>query len=167
MYRIRVPNAWKLSLFPKEESLKDTTRPLCTFVIEEKEGKINIAIHNFPSLRLDDRIPPGAQIARWQRQFDIINPLCQRTISQSFSGFQGSLYEGRGSINGIDTTILGWAMQMGTDHYRVLSRPRFPRQMRADVTIKASGPSALMTKYRQALIASARSFELIEEIPAE
>lgn len=67
--------------------------------------------------------------------------------------------------------VLGWSLQLSPEHYRMLSHPSSAenedkyQQMRADVTIKAVGPKALTEKHRTKIMAFARSFELIEEIP--
>lgn len=166
LYRIRVPKQWKRLDSPLGESLQDTKKSLCEFFIEEDNEKIKIAIHNFPSRNMDDRIPPMAQISRWKRQFDTIDPVRQLTTPQSFSGFVGFLYEGDGTIEDKDNTIMGWTMQVGMEHYRILSGPDFPIQMRADITIKVTGPRDMISKHRDAIISFSRSFELIEEIPA-
>jgi len=166
LYRIRVPPEWKRVDATAGESLQDTTKSLCEFLIEEGNERIKITIHNFPSHAIDDRIPPMAQISRWKRQFDSIDPTYQMTAPQSFSGYTGFVYEGKGRISDEDIMVMGWTMQLGPDHYRVLSRPLFPLQMRADITIKVIGPSNLVVRHRDEIFTFARSFELIEEIPA-
>lgn len=147
LYRIRVPLHWR-RLDPKPgETIEDTTKPLCEFFIDEGEKSVRIAIHNFAS-----KIPPMAQIARWQKQVGSK----QTIIPQSFSGYVGFLFDAS------DKGTLGWAMQLGPLQYQMLP----DGQMRADITIKATGPAHLIEKYRHEIAASARTFELKEEIPA-
>ena len=165
LYHVRVPLNWVRVEPETHESLLDTTKSICEFYVEEGAQRIRIAIHNFPSQTAEERIPPMAQIARWKRQFETLDLTIQSIVPQSFSGYAGYLYEGKGTVRGQDTTMLGWVLQIGAEHYRMLSRPKFPMEMRSDITIKALGPSTLMVKYRKKIIAFARSFELIEEIP--
>jgi hypothetical protein len=170
VYRIRVPEEWIRHDPPPEESLVDTTKALCEFIIKDGNQHIRIAIHNFPSERMDQRIPPAAQVARWQRQLSSFDPTDSSTVSQVFNGFVGLLFTGVGQLNGENTKILGWSLQIANEHYRALSNPSTAnaaryRQMRADVTIKAVGPRELMESHSQAITDFAQSFELIEEIP--
>lgn len=111
------------------------------------------------------RIPPQAQLQRWQQQ---LNPIDQTTVlitPQSFSGYKGTLLEAEGEVKGEPTAVIGWAMQIGDDHYRTLTYTNLPNQMRADVTIKATGSPASIDLERDRIKSFARSFELIEEIP--
>jgi len=158
IYRAKVPAAWSHIHPSPTESLTDTTKSICEFTLNE----IRITVHNFPSDAIENRIPPSAQIARWKKQFTTIDTITSSTIPQSFSGFVGLLFEGNGVLNSAKTIMMGWSMQIAPEHYRSLTNP----QLRADFTIKAVGPTELMAKERKTLIAFARSFELIEEIPA-
>jgi hypothetical protein len=167
LYCIRVPAYWKRLDPPRDESLQDTTKSLCEFYLNEGNESIRITLHNFPSQSSDDRIPPMAQISRWKRQFDVLDPSHQLILPQAFSGYAGFLYQGSGKIKGEDVMVMGWSLQIGPEHYRTLSKNFFPSQMRADVTIKASGPRNLVDRYRNDIMAFARSFELIKEIPQE
>ena len=171
VYRVKTPFEWTRRDPLPTESLADTTKPLCEFFICEGLHKIRITIHNFPSNHLKERIPPSAQIARWQHQFQTLNPEECSVIPQAFSGFSGLLFQGTGMMNGALTTVLGWSMQLAPEHYQTLYYPETSdekkryEQMRADFTIKVVGPEELMKKHSRTLMAFARSFELIEDIP--
>ena len=70
-------------------------------------------------------------------------------------------------MNGQQIMVLGWALQLPLEHYQTILHSSLQEKdsMRSDVTIKAVGPLSLMQKHKEAIIAAARSFELIEEIP--
>ena len=172
VYRVRVPAHWiRKDSFP-DESLIDTKKALCEFLIPLGKETIRIAIHNFPSETIDQRIPPSAQIARWKRQFEVLIPSESSTIPQAYSGYSGLKFKGVGDLNHIDSMVLGWSLQISQEHYRTLSHPvnfsdkNLYREMRADITIKAVGPKALMEENEEEINRFARSFELIEEIPS-
>ncbi len=156
IYRINAPKEWKK--IDPDSPPSDTKLPLCEFHIEEPDGSIRITLHNFPSQTIDDRIPPGSQIARWKRQFSFID---ENITPQSFSGYVGFLFEGDDG----NTAVMGWIVQLGAEQYSRLSLPDFPPELRSDVTIKAQGPTHLIQKHRQKIISFARSFELLQEIP--
>lgn len=166
IYRVQVPVEWGHHAPSLEESLIDTTKPLCEFVIDEQ---IKITIHNFPSESLENRIPPEAQIGRWKRQFSFLDLSSVSIISQAYSGFKGLLFEGNGTLNGSKESMMGWSMQLAPLHYRTLTHLNPPnlQQIRSDVTIKAVGPTNLMEQHREQIIRFARSFELIEAIPSK
>lgn len=165
LYRLRSPQSWIRS--EPEGSIADTRKPLTEFHIEGPEGRIRITLHNFPAETMEARIPPAAQIARWKKQFTQLDAATAYTAPQAFSGYAGLLFEGQGVLEGKEQAVMGWALQLGSDHFRNLSHPRHPLQMRADVTIKASGPRTMMETYRAVIYKAARSFELIEEIPGQ
>lgn len=171
MYRARMPQSWISRKPLHNESLDDTTKPIAEFIIREEKEMIRISVHNFPSDKIEERIPPNAQVARWQRQFDNIS-YDSSTISQAFSGYSGLMFIGKGVLQSKETMMIAWSLQLFSEHYRTLSNPltnedqNLFRQMRADVTIKAIGPTPLMEKHQAAIIAFARSFELIEEVPS-
>lgn len=169
IYRIKVPNHW-LPQFPaSKDAISDTTKALVEFFIIEGDEKIRIAIHNFPSNTMEERIPPIAQINRWKKQFQFLDSSSVSIIPQAFGGYYGYLLEATGQMHDNKTSILGWALQIAPEHYRALSHPvkqsALHKQMRSDITIKAMGPEALIKKYREEMISSARSFQLIEDIP--
>ena len=154
LYRIKVPETWIRKDPPQDQSLIDTTKSIVEFLIQENDtSSIRIAIHNFPAETIESRIPPEAQIARWKRQFAWLDQTRVSVIPQSFSGYVGLLFEGSGTINGELTTMLGWCMQIAPEHFRTLSHPLFSPEMRADITIKATGPKDLMERHRTSIAA--------------
>jgi hypothetical protein len=176
VYRARVP----ANFFRKEpdfsESIVDTTKPLCEFIIDEQnKGKIRITVHNFPSENAEERIPSNAQVARWKRQFAELDLVTVTQTPQAYGGFSGLFFEGSGTLANEHITMMAWTMQLAPEHYSALSfhmnlsqvpqEKHFWKQMRGEYTIKAIGPSALMLKHRREIAAFARSFELIQEIP--
>lgn len=171
LYRVQAPISWIRHDPLPTDSLKDTTKFLCEFIIMDNDDIIRIAIHNFPSLLISDRISSQAQVARWQRQITSLDPLTTYTIPQSFSGYSGLLFFGEGKMDEKEVAILSWSLQIAPEHYRNLQQeeltknPSIYSQMRADVTIKAVGPKHSMRKHKQAITKFARSFELIREIP--
>lgn len=164
IYRAKAPISWTRKKPLPEDSLEDTTKSLCEFFIQEEAGIIRITIHNFPSIKIEDRVPPASQIARWKRQFANLEPTSVSVTQQAWGGFAGLLFEGAGRINDKSEAVMGWSMQLGSEHYRNLLGAS--SQIRADYTIKATGPKELMKKYRKEIVAFARSFELIQEIPS-
>lgn len=171
VYRARIPAHWiRKDSFP-EESLLDTKKSIGEFFIQDNGGIIRIAIHNFPTESIEQRIPPSAQVARWQRQFNRLVPEESSITPQAFSGYSGLKFKGCGQLNNEDQIMLGWSLQLDKEHYRALSPPipasqeNLYREMRADVTLKVTGPKELMEKYEEEINHFARSFELIEEIP--
>lgn len=171
VYRARAPLNWIRKDTLAEESLTDTKKSICEFFIHDNGEVIRITLHNFPSNTLDERIPPTAQVARWQRQFELLLPEESGITPQAFSGYQGLKFQGVGTLDQTDSMMLGWSLQLGKEHYQALTHPKNPadndlyREMRADVTIKATGPKELMESHEEEIIAFARSFELIKEIP--
>jgi hypothetical protein len=171
-YRVRVPRHWVRHDPAPDESIADTRKNLCSFTIEDVDGSIQITIHNFPSESLDARIPPVAQLTRWQRQFS--RPQSHQVTPQAFGGFAGLRLEMTGYMDNqpSEVMMLAWAMQMAHEHYNQLMWGKDQQdehrlsQMRADYTIKAVGPIALMQRHKKALVRMARRFELIEEIPS-
>lgn len=166
LYRARVPEAWiRRDPLPKEP-LNDTTKAICEYIIDDASGLIRIAIHNFPTDTIEQRIPPPAQVVRWQRQFTSLSPNDYSIIPQAFNGYEGLLFKGSGQQKDKEAMVIGWSLLLAPEHYRMLSTQsdKF-REMRSDVTIKATGPVASMSVHEDDIVQFARSFELIEEIP--
>ncbi len=152
IYRAEVPHHWHRQDPSAETPLDDTTQPICEFSIDEQ---IRITIHNFP----DQKIPPTAQVTRWKRQLNFITT---DTTPVAWGGFAGLQFYGEDK----NSAVLAWAMQIAPEHYRTLSKPSEKyRQMRADYTIKVTGPTDLIESHRNEIISFANSFELIEAIP--
>lgn len=170
VYRVKAPQSWTYHA-PIFETLSDTTKPIGEFVIDDGKESVLITIHNFPSVSQKDRIPPQAQISRWQRQFENLDSSSMNITPQSFSGFVGMLFEGTGSIKGDPASMLAWSMQLAPEHYLTLQYPynaaqaeKFPC-MCADITIKAVGSPEMIQQYKDDIVQFARTLELIEEIP--
>lgn len=165
LYQADVPLSWK-RVDPKEIStLNDTTKAICEFFIEDPAGTIRITVHNFPSISLDQRIPPEAQILRWKNQ--IKGKTSETAVAHD--GFGGYFFQGKGVIENKEATVLGWAMQLSPIHYQAITskQPIHYDQMRADYTIKAVGPSELMSRHQSEITHFADSFRLIKEIPSQ
>lgn len=173
IYQARVPKTW-LVLVPEEAlSLSDTTLANCTFQIDHGKEFVKITVHSFPSSAIEERIPPAAQIGRWLRQFEEIDPSAISIVPEARAGFAGYHLEacGRHQNNLKEQTLmLAWAMQLDPSHYHALNlsnnTEEHLRQLRADYTIKAVGPKELVEQSRDEILTFARSFELIDEIPS-
>jgi len=164
VYRMKIPEHWKRIDPPSDSSIVETTLPLVDYWINDE---IHITIHNFPFKDLKRRIPPRAQVARWQRQLGNL-PTKEAIIEPiSHGGYAGLYFEG--TID--DKQVMAWALQLDQEHIRSLSRQAdetnrtYIEQMQADATIKVVGPPKLCEQYREEIISSAGSFELIQEIP--
>lgn len=168
LYRAIVPSHWNRQDASPEESLVDTTKAICEFIIRENDGSIRLTIHTFPILQDRMRIPPQAQIARWKGQFDELDIVATHTLPETHGGFSGLFFEGQGILHENETKVIGWSMQLAPVFERQFNQGRnlVDRNKRADYTIKASGPPELMNKCRQEILTFARSFELIDELPA-
>jgi len=201
VYRVRVPEGWMRRDPSEYRSIEDSKLPLVEYFIRESadpnneeeetaqisekrtnsakarkvtEDEIRITIHNFPVDHIQNRIPPAAQVQRWQRQLQGIDPahIEQREITQG--GFSGLFFKGQGNFEGKKAAILGWAMQIDVDHFRTLTyieatpvEQRYYKQMRADYTIKATGPIEIIDKHQEEIEQFAQSFELIQSIPSK
>jgi hypothetical protein len=167
LYRARVPTTWSRKDPPPDESIADTKKPLCEFLIGEENPPIRLTIHTFPITTPDAQIPSQAQIARWRSQFEQLNPLDVRLIAESHGGFSGLRFEGIGEMNGEHIQMLGWSMNLASDYVRKLAMELRPTDSfrRADYTIKATGHPSALTKHREAIIAFANSFEFVDELP--
>jgi hypothetical protein len=170
LYRAKVPKTWIRQDPSPLESNEDTTKSICKFEIYEGSQVITVTIHNFPSANMQQRIPPLAQIHRWKKQFDSLEPGTLIVTPQAYSGFIGLVLEGTGLLKGKRTSILAWAMQLAPEHYQNLlilspDGENALQQELADFSIKAVGPADLMQRHKQSVLTFARSFELIDELP--
>jgi hypothetical protein len=176
IYRLKVPREWIQNDVDKHEILSDTTKNLAEFHVFDGGKKIRITIHNFPSDSQEDRISPSTQIARWKRQFEELCPETVQILPQAFGGFSGFFFEGSGVLNKEPTTVIGWSMSLANEHYNSLtcllgkiscpSKTSSLKQMKADYTIKVTGPQELMEKHKKSIVKAGRSFELIDELPS-
>lgn len=167
IYRALVPNNWIRKDLPSSISIADTIKPICEFSIEEGQENIRLTIHTFPISDSYSRIPPKAQIDRWQKQFDEFNPHLTMITPVSHGGYFGLYLETQGLYQEIPTMMLAWSMQLAPEHERKLSlnRQELDKYKRADYTIKALGALHLMEKHQRDIEQFANSFELIEELP--
>lgn len=167
LYRVKTPTNWIRRLPLPEESLVDTTKSIADFFIYDDDQMIRIAIHNFSTETIEERIPPNAQVARWQTQFSSLDPEQTNVIPQAFSGFVGLRLTATGTLDEKEMTVIAWSLQLAPEHYQTLTLKESSHpERRADVTIKAAGPVTMMRRHDKDIIAFARSFELIEEIPS-
>lgn len=167
LYRAQIPVYWEVKEPQPQESIADTTKPLCELFIRESSATIRIVVHSFPPMEGDKKIPPIAQINRWKGQFDEIDPTHMRLLAYSHGGFSGLCFSAQGVIKGTPMTILGWSMQLASEYDRQMSWDEsfISNQKRADYTIKAVGPVSMMNKYKKEIERFAHSFELIDELP--
>lgn len=171
VYQIRVPQTWVRRDPLPQDPIEDTTQALCEFLINDPDGIIRIAVHNFPSDEAETRIPPAAQVARWKQQLG--NEKSDEWVETpvAFAGYSGVEFLGTGKKEEQEIRVFALALQLGHEHFKNLSVPETSsqalryRQMRGDVTLKALGPAAAMEKQREAILKAFRSFELIDEIP--
>lgn len=171
IYRITVPHAWIRRDPLPEDTIEDTTQALCEFIINDPEGIIRIAIHNFPSDTLEARIPPAAQVARWKQQLNHYKPEEIVETPIAFGGYSGVQFVGTSKKEDKEFRVFATALQLAPEHFKNLitleSSPQAVRyrQMRGDVTLKAQGPLVAMEKQRAAILQAYHSFGLIDEIP--
>lgn len=161
IYRARVPASWQRQPPLADAQREDTMLPICRYHIDDEEGQIAITVHNFPTDSARDRVPCVSQVERWQRQTgsraqssDLVQPVAH-------GGFVGLSYCADG--------VRAWSFDMADEHYHTLSQSpesKLKRQMRADCTIKATGPESALQRHDREITAFAHSFELINEIPS-
>ncbi len=149
IYRTIVPSHWQR--LPPQPNLEDTMKPICEYSIA---NEIRLTVHNFPSEQLSQRIPPEAQVKRWQRQAGAgtLSHQCQ-------NGFVGLRLE--------TDELIAWAMQLDPELYLSLSGPNasdHDRERRSDYTIKIGGPKSLLEIHRNDLETFTNRFELINPI---
>lgn len=159
LYRAQVPKHWKR--VDPTGSIIDTKKPLCEWELEKNGETIRIAVHNFPTDTIETRIPPQAQVMRWKGQFEELEPASVLSETFTHGGFVGLFFEGTGVLKGKPQTVIGWAMQLAALYYPKVE----DRQVRADYTIKGVGDPEMIAMYRKEIVAFARSFELINELP--
>ncbi len=123
-------------------------------------------VHTFPTHSLEERIPPEAQVQRWQGQ---LKGLAAHVNGVAHGGFVGLYLEGYTEKG----TVRAWSLQLDMQHYQTLhflaatvEEEEHYQQMAADYTLKAFGPTDKLEKHRIAIDLFADSFELIQEIPS-
>lgn len=159
IYRAKIPSSWK-RIDPDPLSCnQDTTLAICTLLVDQ----ITITIHNFPYDNAKQRIAPEAQVARWQGQ--VSKDSLTKTQPYGHGGYGGLLFEAIEKENA--THIIAFAQSLAPEHFQTLLQEQTPRarQQRGDYTIKVEGPVEQIQKRKKEILAFARSFSLIEEIP--
>lgn len=144
IYQVEVPIDWEP--LPLEGDITDTRNPIASYKI----GNIRLTFHNFPTSKIEERIPPMAQITRWQNQG--FNEKVEITKT-AHGGFGGYKIEGLG--------LLGYAMQLTSTLY-----PFASQDQAADYTIKAVGPPMEILEKQNQIENFALSLELIEPLPS-
>lgn len=166
IYQAKVFSDWVPMPNDGEAYISDTTLPIAAFLIG---NDIKLTLHNFPTQFIEERVPAQAQVTRWLRQFEQVNKESVNITPFSHGGFSGLLFEASGVIKGEVAAVVAFAMQLATQHYHALSfvpaKEKEFREMRADFTIKATGPIDSLQKKRTEILKFAESFELIKEIP--
>lgn len=167
IYRAIVPSDWKRIDPNPELSIEDTTQAISEFWIIEDHSKVRITVHTFPINEFAPRIPARAQIQRWKDQFDELDPLSIVVLEESHGGFTGLFLEASGIYQNQRTSIKAWSMQLALEFEKKLSWKRNPLDVYklADFTIKATGDSLMIEKYKSEIMRFGQSFELIEELP--
>jgi hypothetical protein len=168
LYRAKVPLAWKRK--EQEGSVVDTSVPICQFDIGTQDSQVQLTVHSFLVAQVEQRIPPAVQIARWKRQFDLLDPYFTSVELRSQGGFTGFSLSAQGIIKGEEKGVIAYSMQLAPMYFfalQAMPNATFKqKQMAADYTIKAIGPIAAITRYKSDIELFANSFELIEELPA-
>lgn len=157
LYRAIVPQDWIRKEPLSAETLADTTKANCEFLIREGEDEIRVTVHTFPFIEEQQRIPPQAQVARWKKQLIDLDPLSVKVNPESHGGFSGLYFEGVGK-----QMVMGWSMRLASVYVQRLSTT----DRLADYTIKVTGsPSAIQQNYQE-IFRFGQSFELIDELPS-
>lgn len=166
LYRAKVPLEWIRE--NSDESVQDSTKPICSFLMGETHDLVHLAIHTFTYTSFDQRIPPTAQIARWKRQFEELDLSTLMIEPRAYGGFTGLSFHACGQFKGKETGVLGYAMQLAPQHWMTLQNaakePFKQIQMSADYTLKATGSPAAIANYKEEIELFAGSFELIDEV---
>lgn len=149
IYHADVPFHWER--IDTVNDLTDTKIPICSYKIEDAI----LTLHNFPYTALEMRIPPEAQVKRWQDQ--IPNGIYDTTPLAN-SGFGGFRLEAVNEEKG----VIAYAMQLTPVIFRAL--PSNDLDLKADYTIKFTGSPESIEKNRRDVDAFALSFEWISPI---
>lgn len=163
LYQVQVPLQWQRVNPPEDDLLQDLRKPLVKFVIEPG---LNLVIHNYPTDSIEERTNQALQIEEWSKPFKICDWSSQECSQYPFSGFY---FEGRVE----NKKISAWNLQLDPNLYQMLrflaatvDEEEHYKQMRADYTIKVSGPCHLMEKHRDAIQFFVSSFHLIDSLPS-
>ena len=163
VYRAQVPVGWQRIDPMENESLLDTMKPIVSFTIDEE---ITLMVHTFPTHSLEERIPPEAQVQRWQGQLKGVTAQVAKVAQDGFAGLYLEGFTEKGAVR-------AWSLQLDMQHYQTLhflattvEEEEHYQQMAADYTLKVFGPSDKLDKHRIAIDLFANSFELIQDIPS-
>lgn len=167
IYHVTAPSSWSYREIPANESIFDTKKANGEFYIFHESDKIRLTIHTFPYRNSSERIPPQAQISRWKKQFEFLDPFSLLIQPESRGGFGGLYFEGQGKMNKEEVKVMAWAMQLANLYDRQLQLGLDPLDQwkRADYTIKAMGKPELLDQFRDEIIRFAHHFEFIQELP--
>lgn len=166
LYRAKVPLDWQRIDPVKDDSNADSKLSICEYIIGSGDGATRLTVHNFPSMNMQARIPPTAQINRWKQQFQQLKVTDFTTQAVAKGGYIGLQLAATGIMEGQPCMVLGWSLQLAPEQYLNMQEDNFiQRQRRSDYTIKAVGSPASILANRDEIELFAHSFELIEEIP--
>ncbi|MBA3603423.1 MAG: hypothetical protein H0W50_07235 [Parachlamydiaceae bacterium] len=171
LYRAITPINWQRKNPSVTESIADSTKPVSEFYIgQHDQEKVSLTVFTFPVENYEQRVPPSAQLKRWKRQFEEFNPTSLVVTPCAHGGFTGFSICVKGLMNGQETSLLGFSMQLAPVHWFSLQQNKENislkhSQTTADYTIKALGTPSAILKWKDEIYLFANSFELIEEIP--
>lgn len=161
IYRAFVPVHWTKFEAHQQDSIKDTTKPICEFRIQDSEDEICITIHTFPFQDATTRIPNSAQIDRWKNQLEALDTVLTQISYDSHAGFFGMKLEAQNQV----CKVLAWSMQLASEHEKQIRLSSQSDSYKlADYTIKAIGTPFLIEKHQADIQRFANSFEFIDEL---
>lgn len=161
LYRARIPHSWQKIEEELSLSVFDTRLPIAVFTIPDDDGELYLHVHSFPFR--GKKIPPQAQVERWQRQWREASPARVGIRSYAHAGFVGLCFEAENKRKG--EKVLAWAMQLAARHDHSLSFWKGTEELRGDYTIKVEGKSSAIARHEKEIHLFARSFELIVDLP--
>lgn len=153
-YRAWVPSSWVDRVRYSKDHLEDTTLPTLSLEWDD----VSVVFHPFPTAYKEQRIPPEAQIARWQRQTGeegFVEPI-------SIGGFYGYRFEA-----GNEKAVLAFALALRGEHYQALTGSFLPREehLRSEYTVKAVGSKRALELLKSDIEGFVESIHLINPIP--
>lgn len=146
LYHALIPSHWEVKEI--NGPLEDTKTPIAEYTF----NGITVAIHNFPAISLEKRIPPEAQIARWERLHGK-----GHVNLEHVGGFVGLSYA--------SDNVMAWALQIAPVYFHSLATLFMNQEIRSDITIKATGPEETLIRYENEIRDFVHSLHLIQEIP--